>query len=253
MDISEECLVSVVMPNYNGHRFVEQAIDSVLTQTYKKFELIIVDDCSKDDSLQLIRQKAKSDNRIRIITLKKNAGVAKARNIGIAEAKGEYIALLDNDDLWVDDKLERQLSIAKKGADIVYCSYDFIDEQNNTIKKPFIVPQQTNFNKMLASSVISCSTCFIKTKLMQVHPFNPEFYHEDYVLWMELLKVCPTAYGDKKVLMHYRQVVGSRSNKKRNAAKERWNTYRKALKLNVFTSTWAFLRYAVNGVIKYYL
>lgn len=122
-------LISVVMPNYNGHRFVEQAIDSVLTQTYKKFELIIVDDCSKDDSLQLIRQKAKSDNRIRIITLKKNAGVAKARNIGIAEAKGEYIALLDNDDLWVDDKFERQLSIAKKGADIVYCSYDFIDEK----------------------------------------------------------------------------------------------------------------------------
>lgn len=253
MSISEECLVSVVMPNYNGHRFVEQAIDSVLTQTYKKFELIIVDDCSKDDSLQLIRQKAKSDNRIRIIALEKNAGVANARNIGIAEAKGEYIALLDNDDLWVDDKLERQLSIAKKGADIVYCSYDFIDEKNNKIKKPFIVPQCTNFNKMLASSVISCSTCFIKAKLMQAYPFNPDFYHEDYVLWMELLKICPTAYGDKKVLMHYRQVVGSRSNKKRNAAKERWNTYRKALKLNVFTSTLAFLRYAVNGVIKYYL
>ena len=182
-----------------------------------------------------------------------NAGVANARNVGIKEAKGEYIALLDNDDRWTEDKLERQLALAQKGADIVYCSYDFIDEENKSIKKLFVMPQQTNFNKMLASSVISCSTSFIKTDLMQAHPFNPNFYHEDYVLWMELLRVCPTAYGDQKVLMHYRQVTGSRSNKKSNAAKERWNTYRKALKLNAVTSAWAFVRYAVKGVVKYYL
>lgn len=240
-------LISVVMPNYNGHRFVEQAIDSVLNQTYQNFELIVVDDCSNDDSLSRIEQKAQRDNRIRVIALEYNAGVANARN------KGEYIALLDNDDLWTKDKLERQLALAKKGADIVYCSYDFIDEESRSIKKPFVVPQQTNFNKMLASSVISCSTSFIKAELMQAHPFNPDFYHEDYVLWMELLRVCPTAYGDQKVLMHYRQVTGSRSNKKGNAAKERWNTYRKALKLDTVTSAWAFVRYAVNGVMKYYL
>lgn len=133
-----------------------------------------------------------------------------------------------------------------------YSSYDFIDEQNKTIKKPFIVPHQTNFNKMLASNVISCSTSFIKTELMQAHPFNPEFYHEDYVLWMELLQVCPTAYGDQKVLMHYWQVTELRSNKKGNVAKERWNTYRKALNLNALTSAWASMRYAVRGVVKYY-
>lgn len=253
MDTIKRPLITVVMPNYNGHRFVEQAIDSVLSQTYQDFELLIVDDCSEDDSLQLIKQKAQSDSRIRVIALEKNVGVANARNVGIREAKGKYIALLDNDDLWTADKLECQLAIAEKGADIVYCSYDFIDEQNNEVKKPFIVPKQTNFNKMLASSVISCSTSFIKTELMQAHPFNPEFYHEDYVLWMELLRVCPTAYGDEKVLMHYRQVTGSRSNKKGNAAKERWNTYRKALSLNIATSMWAFVRYAVNGVMKYYL
>ena len=253
MGTTKQPLITVVMPNYNGHRFVEQAIDSVLHQTYPNFELLVVDDCSKDDSLSLIQQKAQSDKRIKVITLEHNAGVANARNVGIKEARGEFIALLDNDDLWTEDKLERQLVLANKGADIVYCSYDFIDEQNNSIKKPFIVPQQTNFNKMLASSVISCSTSFIKTELMQAHPFNSDFYHEDYVLWMELLRVCPTAYGDEKVLMHYRQVTGSRSNKKSNAAKERWNTYRKALKLNTVTSAWAFVRYAVKGVVKYYL
>lgn len=253
MDTMKQPLITVVMPNYNGQRFVGQAIDSVLAQTYQNFELLVVDDCSNDDSLRLIMERAQRDKRIRLIALKENSGVATARNVGIREAKGKYIALLDNDDLWTADKLERQLAIAEKGADIVYCSYDFIDEQNNEIKKPFIVPKQTNFNKMLESSVISCSTSFIKTELMQAHPFNPEFYHEDYVLWMELLRVCPNAYGDEKVLMHYRQVDGSRSHSKLNAAKERWNTYRKDLKLNVVASAWAFTRYAVNGVMKYYL
>ena len=172
MGTTKQPLITVVMPNYNGHRFVEQAIDSVLNQTYPNFELLVVDDCSKDDSLQLVQQKAQSDDRIRVIVLEHNTGVANARNVGIKEAKGKFIALLDNDDLWTEDKLERQLALANKGADIVYCSYDFIDEQNNSIKKPFVVPQQTNFNKMLASSVISCSTSFIKTELMQEHPFN---------------------------------------------------------------------------------
>ena len=253
MNPASQPLITVVMPNYNGNRFVEQAIDSVLSQTYQNFELLVVDDCSTDDSLQLIRRKAQGDSRISIIALEKNSGVANARNVGIKEAKGEYIALLDNDDLWTSDKLERQLAIAKNGADIVYCSYDFVDEWNNTIKKPFIVPEQTNFNKMLTSSVISCSTSFIKTELMQRHPFDSNFYHEDYVLWMELLRICPIAYGDQKVLMHYRQVEGSRSNRKGNAAKERWNTYRKALNLNIAISAWAFMKYAVKGIIKYYL
>lgn len=246
-------LITVVMPNYNGQRFAEQAIDSVLSQTFADFELIVIDDCSKDDSLQIINQKAECDGRIRVIALEKNAGVANARNVGIREARGKYVALLDNDDLWEADKLARQLAIAENGADIVYCSYDFIDEHNNEIKKPFIVPQKTDFNKMLAINVIGCSTSFIKTKLMQSHPFAPEYYHEDYAAWMNLLKIGSVAHGDKKVLVHYRYVSGSRSYKKINAAKERWNVYRKALKLSIVRSAWAFFRYALNGLIKYYL
>ena len=94
METTKQPLITVVMPNYNGHRFVEQAIDSVLNQTYPNFELLVLDDCSKDDSLSLIQHKAQSDKRIKVIALEHNAGVANARNVGIKEARGEYIALL---------------------------------------------------------------------------------------------------------------------------------------------------------------
>lgn len=245
-------LISVVMPNYNGARFVEEAIRSVLNQTYRNIELLIIDDCSSDSSPELIDKLARDDNRIKLIRQKENSGVSVVRNIGIKEAKGEYIALIDNDDTWEPDKLERQLKIALKGAEIVYCSYDFINENGESIKRPFIVPPKTNFRSMLSSSVISCSTAFVRSDLLKEHPFIPDFYHEDYVLWMELLRLPVKAMGDQKVLMHYRQSSGSRSNKKANAAKERWNTYRKALNLSLPVSVWSFLCYSVKGFIKYY-
>ena len=106
---------------------------------------------------------------------------------------------------------------------------------------------------MLSSSVISCSSAFIDAELLKEHLFRTDFYHEDYLLWMELLKEAEEAAGDQKVLMHYRQVSGSRSSSKGQVAKERWKIYREALKLNPFVSGIAFFRYAIKGVIKYYL
>lgn len=251
--IETKSLISVVLPNYNGARFVEKAINSVTQQTYKTLEVIVVDDCSSDDSPTLIRELAKKDDRIRLIEKTKNEGVAIARNTGIQMAKGDYIALLDNDDTWEPDKLDRQLKLAKQGADIVFCSYDFIDENEKVIKRPFIVPTEATFRSMLTSCVISCSTAFIKSELLKEHPFKSDYYHEDYALWMELLNLPIVAKGDQKVLMHYRQITGSRSSKKRNAAKERWIIFRKDLKLDIFTSAISFLLYSVKGIIKYYL
>lgn len=251
--IEESPLVSVVMPNYNGERFVSEAINTVLSQTYSNIELIVVDDCSTDNSPEIIENIARADSRVHFIRNTSNCGVSKTRNNGIQLAKGHYIAFLDNDDLWEKDKVERQLLLASKGYLIVYCSYDFIDEKGELIKKPFIVPPTTNFHKMLSSSVISCSSAFIDAELLKEHLFRTDFYHEDYLLWMELLKVVEEAAGDQKVLMHYRQVSGSRSSSKGQVAKERWKIYRKALKLNIFESSIAFLRYAINGVLKYYL
>ncbi|MBP5406145.1 glycosyltransferase family 2 protein [bacterium] len=245
-------MISVVMPNYNGIRFVEDALKSVLNQTYKNLELIVVDDCSTDNSPDIIEKFAQNDGRIKLFRQKNNSGVAAARNTAVQMAAGKYTALIDNDDIWEPDKLERQLALAENGADIVYSSYDFTDENGKSVKRPFIVPEEATFRSMLTSNFIGCSTAFVRSDLMKSHPFNADYYHEDYVLWMELLKLPVKAVGDKKVLMHYRLVAGSRSNKKANAAKERWNTYRKALGLNVFQSALAFAGYAVKGLLKYY-
>ncbi|MBR3019128.1 MAG: glycosyltransferase family 2 protein [Clostridia bacterium] len=246
----EEKLISVVIPNYNGERFIERTLRSVLEQTYPHFEIIVVDDASTDASPSIVQAFCEKDSRIRLIRLEKNGGVSNARNTGIREAKGAYIALLDSDDLWTPDKLERQLKLAGE-AEIVYCSYDFVDENDQPIKRPFLVKPEATFESMLSTSVISCSTAFIRADILKEHPFDSSFYHEDYVLWMQLLRLPVKARGDEKVLMHYRQVSTSRNIRKGNAAKNRWIAYRKALGLSLPVSLWAFARYAVRGVLKY--
>lgn len=245
-------LISIVMPNYNGKRYLKQSIESVRKQTYTNWELLVVDDCSKDGSEKIAAAYEKEDKRIRLIRSPKNQGVALTRNLGIQEAKGEYIALLDNDDTWEPEKLRMQLELLRKTrAEIGYCSYDFIDEMGKEIKRPFLVPEFTNFNKMLVSSVISCSTAMIRSDVLKAHPFDPTYYHEDFVLWMELLKVPYRAVGNREVLAHYRQIQGSRSNNKKNAALERWKVYRNQLHLSWGKSAVAFVRYAVKAVWKY--
>lgn len=247
-------LVSVVMPVYNAARFLRQAVDSVLCQTYRNIELIMVDDCSVDESMQIMLEYQKKDARVRIIAGERNQGVAHVRNRGIQAANGAYIALLDSDDVWELTKIQKQVDlIRKEQADIVYCSLDFIDENGTMIKKPFIVPAKTDYEKMLVRCAFTCSTIMVESDLLKAHPFKSEYYHEDFLLWMELMALPVKAVGEPAVLMHNRQVIGSRSNNKINAAKHRWKIYREALGMSVLKSGITFVRYAVWGAVKYYI
>lgn len=248
-------LVSVVTPAYNCEKYLRQTVETVIRQTFEDWEMILVDDCSTDGTLALARELAAGEPRIRVIRNERNQGVSMTRNHAIAEAKGKYIALLDGDDLWEPDKLERQVQLMEKGYDLVYCSYDFWDEEDRPMekRKPFVVPPQTDYRRMLVSSVVGCSTAMVRAELLKAHPFRRDTYHEDYALWMELFALPIRAAGDKKVLMHYRQVRGSRSNAKSNAAKKRWEVYRKTLHMGLLESIWAFCQYAVYGMLKYWL
>lgn len=254
MSSNEKPLVSVVMPVYNAERFLRQAIDSVLNQTYRNIELILVDDYSGDGSVQIMKEYAGRDNRVCLIFNDRNRGVAQTRNNGIQAAAGEYIALLDSDDVWELTKLDRQLKLLlEENADITYCSLDFINENGEKIKKPFIVSNKTNYQEMLVKCVFTCSTIFAKAELLKKHMFKSEYSHEDFLLWMELMKLPVKAVGDKSVLMHNRQVNGSRSGNKMIAAINRWKIYRQGLEMNWLQSCIAFVRYAFWGILKYYI
>lgn len=247
-------LVTVIMPIYNSERFLADAIESVVNQSYSNLEILLIDDCSTDNSSVIAKKYVTRDKRVKYLINDVNQGVAKTRNRGIHEANGEYIALLDSDDIWVENKIELQIRLLEEtNSQIAYCSYDFIDENSKNILSPYLVPQTTDFENMLFENVIGCSTVFALRELLEKHMFKSNVYHEDYVLWMECLKEGARAQGIEQVLVHYRKVSGSRSDNKINAAKQRWKIYRENLNLSLTKSMVSFVKYALSGVKKHYI
>ena len=243
--------VSVVMPSYNAEKYISEAIQSVIAQTYENWELLIIDDCSTDSTANIVKQFSDVDSRITLYSNPKNMGVALTRNKGMNLAKGSWIALLDSDDVWHKDKLEKQLVAAENtGADIIYCSYSLMDKNGEHLSD-FIVPERTSYDDMLRKNVIGCSTVFMRSPILIHHHFSTEHYHEDYVLWLELLKSGYIAAASTDVLVDYRIVDGSRSNDKLKSAKNRWLIYREIEKLSLGKSVRVFAAYAFNGFIKH--
>lgn len=247
----EKPLVSVIMPAYNAEKYIETAIRSVLLQTYKNWELLILDDGSTDRTAEIAEKFANEDPRIRVLLNPKNMGVARTRNRGFDEAEGEWAALLDSDDVWHSDKLEKQLAAAElSGADMIYCSYSMMDAGGQKISD-FIVPERTNYAAMLEESVLSCSTVLLSRSIYSEYRFSANYYHEDYALWLRLLRLGFTASGCSDVLADYRILKGSRSNDKLRSARHRWLVYRKAEKLSIARSAHAFVGYVRHGIEKY--
>ena len=244
--------VSVVIPVYNAESTLADTVASVIAQTVHNWELILVDDASTDGSTAVAAQYAQGDARIRFLQNERNLGVAETRNRAIRAARGSYIALLDSDDLWNPEKLERQMALADAtGAELIYCSYAIIDEAGKRCCDDFIVPKTTDREKMLVRSVISCSTALIRRGCLLEHPFRSEYVHEDLALWLELLGTGCRACGCPEVLASYRVSSRSRSGNKRKSALGRWEIYRKCMGYPATKSAWLFTRYAVRALKKY--
>ena len=249
---SKHPTVSVVMPAYNAERFIKETISSVISQTYTDWELIVIDDCSLDSTCAVVEALAAEDDRIRLIKNEQNIGVADTRNKGFDLCRGDYVALLDSDDVWFSDKLERQVELAKQtGADIIYCSYKMIDELGAAVCDDFIVAEKVDFESCLVKSEISCSTVLLSCKIVDSYRFEKSFYHEDLVLWLQLLRDGYIARGVVDVLAAYRLLDSGRSSKKTRSALNRWRVYRKYLKLSIPKSVKSIVKYAFLGVKKY--
>ena len=199
----EDILVSVVMPVYNDSRFIRETILSVLNQTHSNFELLIIEDCSNDKSLEIIRNF--EDKRIRLFVNESNRGAAYSRNKGIKEATGEYVAFLDGDDLWAEDKLEKQLDfMISNKYDFSYTNYEVIDDYGNKTNIYFTGPKKISHRKFVRMNYVGCLTTMYK-KSVCPDLFIPEQIkrRNDYALWLRVSEKC-NCYLLDKCLAKYR-------------------------------------------------
>lgn len=245
-------LVSIICPVYNAERYLEETVRSVIRQSYSQWELLLMIDAkSADASLEMARSWAISDSRIVVVESAEHLGVANNRNHGIAIAKGEFIAFLDSDDLWLPMKLERQMNfMVSKGIAFTCHSYSQINPEGQALGVIRHVPAVITYKDLLKSNVIGCLTVIIRTDLLKQFSFRTDQPHEDFILWLEILKHVPHACGIDENLALYRVLPFSRSGNKKRAAMERWSIYRSVLKLNPFIASYYFCWYALLAILQ---
>ncbi|MCU4714644.1 glycosyltransferase [Bacillus cereus] len=251
---NQEFMISIVIPSYNASSFIKETIQSVQSQTYTNWEIIIIDDVSKDNTRELIKEEIKKDGRIQLIELQENGGAAIARNIGINNAKGKYVAFLDSDDLWLPEKLEKQLEFMQNN-DIAFSftSYQIMNQDGTLTDKVVHVPEKINYNGLLKNTIIGCLTVMLDIeKLGRVQMPNIRT-RQDTATWLKILRQGHYAYGLDEVLSKYRKVENSISSKKFKMAKMNWKLYREIEELSIPKSAWCFINYALNGVVKHFV
>ena len=249
----QDDLISIITPLYNGERFVGQTIESVLAQTYPDWEMLIVNDGSKDNSEQIARSYAAKDHRIKVFS-QPNGGSASARNHGIREAKGRYFVFLDSDDYWDSSFLEKQLRFMyEKQAHIVAASCRRVDEAGKEVLRPLIVPERMSYRDTLKTCNLPCLTTVIDRSAFHDVYFHEELrsLRDDYVLWLSLLKQTDYAYGNQEVLANYRLNRNGATANKWKMIKPQFLVYYRVEKLGLMRSVYYLAQWAVRGVLKY--
>lgn len=246
-----EPLVSIITPVYNAERFLSDTIKSVQNQTYKNWEMLLVDDCSKDNSAQIIKEFQKYDNRIKYIKLEKNSGASVSRNTGIKNAKGRFIAFVDSDDIWKPEKLEIQIKyMLKENLGFTFTSYRYMKENGELTNKIAKAPSKINYNGLLKNTIIGCSTVVIDREIVDYFEMPLVRRGQDTATWLQILRKEKYAYGIEQDLVNYRLVGESLSSNKIIALKRTWNTYRNVEKLGLLKSSYVFCFYVFNAIKK---
>lgn len=231
--------VSIITPSYNCEDFLEETIQSVIQQTFQDWELIIVDDHSPDSSYALAQEFSKKDPRIIAIRLPENGGAAVARNTAIERANGRYIAFLDSDDLWKENKLERQIKFMQdNGYEFTFTNYDVHSLLDKSIKEKRIEQKKLSYKELLHANRIGCLTAMYDTRRIG-KIFMPLIRkRQDYALWLKILKQVEYAHLLPKSLAIYRVRNDSISSKKIDLIKYNWKLFRDIEKLSIFKSTY---------------
>ena len=244
-------LISIIMAAYNAEKTIEQAINSVLSQTYTNFELLVVNDCSKDRTVELVKDIVAKDSRVRLISNVKNSGVSYTRKHGLEEAKGDWIAILDSDDAWEPEKLEKQIELQRRtNADLLFTGSAFMDSEGHPIDWYLHAPKEVTYRQLLKQNVLSNFYALVRKELYAKHYAIGDGMHEDFAIWLSILKKGTKAYGVDEPLLIYRIAKSSKSGNKVKAARMNWNTYRH-VGLNLMEAIYYECWYIFNGIRKY--
>lgn len=232
-------LVSIVTACYNSEKYISKTIKSVLNQTYQNWELLLVDDCSSDNTMSILKEFQKADGRIRVLGLKKNSGAAISRNKAIEEAKGRFIAFLDSDDKWLPLKLEKQIDfMLKNGYHFTHTAYECVDDKGLLMNKTITPQQELTYKDLLYSNQIGCLTAiYDQGKLGKMYmPLLRK--RQDYGLWLKILKTEKKAYAMPDVLSQYRIVENSISSHKPSLLKWNWKLFKEVEGLSSLKSAY---------------
>ncbi len=243
-------LISIVTPSYNSAAYIEATIHSIQKQSITNWELLLVDDASSDQTLEIVRKMAAADARISYYKQPHNLGPAAARNLGIEKARGSYLTFIDADDLWHPQFLGQSLEAAQEHA-FVFSSYRRLDEKLQPYLSDFIVPKRVSYTDILKSNSISCLTAFIDISKLGKKYMPLIKKRQDMGLWLQYLKETPYAYGIQEPLAIYRIRKGSLSRNKAALLKYQWQFYRKVANLNPVQSAYYMMCWAYNGFVKY--
>lgn len=244
-------LISIIMAAYNTEKTIEQAINSVLSQTYTNFELLVVNDCSKDRTVELVKDIVAKDSRVRLISNVKNSGVSYTRKHGLEEAKGDWIAILDSDDAWEPEKLEKQIVLQRRtNADLLFTGSAFMDSEGHPIDWCLHAPKEVTYRQLLKQNVLSNSSALVRKELYAKYYAIGDGMHEDFAIWLSILKEGKKAFGVDEPLLIYRIAKSSKSGNKVKAARMNWNTYR-YVGLNLMEAIYYECWYIFNGIRKY--
>lgn len=248
--------VSIVMPLFNAEPFLAETMDSVCSQTFGDWELIVIEDRSTDCSLRLAREYEERDRRIRVYPNERNLGAAKSRNAGLEHVTGDFVAFMDADDVWTPEKLERQLDyMLTSGLGMCFTSYETI-ESDGSHRNYVHVPKAINYDGFLKNT-ITCSHTIafdlskVSLGLLACPDFGGTFdFPEDLVVWLQVLKSGVSAGGLDEILAKNRKHGGSRSANKLRAVERTWNAYRKVEKINPIYSAYCLFWQLTHAVLK---
>lgn len=249
----ESPVCSVVIPAYNGERYIGECLRSVRAQTLKEIEVLVIDDGSTDGTRECVTAVCEADSRVRLICNEENLGVAETRNRGVRLARSEWIALLDCDDAWLPDKLEKQFALQRSsGARLLYTGAVCMDSEGRSLERSFTPPERVSYRELLCGNEIVCSTVLAEKALLAAHPMTQSQLHEDYICWLRILREIGEARGLPEALIRYRFADNSKSRNKWKSARMTWRSYG-YLGVPFPKRCVYFLRYAAHGVRRYFL